>query len=652
MNETTSPLATKGEPLVVNNWPMNLEVTRQEFKKAQKRLERYQAALRLAGVEIERRNRGLIALTAFTYQTSRATSSSTLLKLALVQALETIAAPVGAIVLIDPYSKTLSMGVHKGLAPELHDIVTGRQLEAGATALMPHLVTGSGALLEYDTTDDQTERLLLMSSHLTSLVSLPLQLGSRLIGAFLVGLQGKQTFTPTDLYFLMTLSQATTIALAGLRLREGLWNTAETFLGQETNTIDLQQTDRADLSVETSTPFKLPETSPHVPQPAEDDLEQLLAAMMEAEDEVQQQNADLQTLNSIGEMMIKTLNLVDILQYTVDQARATLGADAAWLYLLNEKNELEMQAHIGLSSNYVIGMSHLQLGDGLEGQVAVENRAYFVEAIAEDIRNYKIWVDKEKLHALAAVPISRPEIDEQGERSYAQVIGVLVIGKRAGQTHSWPPREIRLLTSIANQVALPIDNARLHAQVRDDQIGLRAGNQVLREINDMLLEKNVFLEGFIYDDLASNLVIASEALQQLQNENSSPLTDTQKQNMDVLQNVIKHLSKLTKETGGMSKALDTEFDKTLNSKDRQNEYTRSTKPIRLKKKQKDEPKSAPNKADSSLEPLPGKPNRNKDTKSKPTIAVENNSTVSKAMSYEEAVAAGLVPVHILGRETT
>ncbi len=106
---------------------------------------------------------------------------------------------------------------------------------------------------------------------------------------------------------------------------------------------------------------------------------------------------------------------------------STLGADTAWLYLPNEKNELEIRANIGLSSDYVIGMSHLQLGDGLEDQVAVENKAHFVDAIPEDIRNYKIWVDKEGLYGLAAVPI--PEIDEQGARTDSHVVGVLVASK-------------------------------------------------------------------------------------------------------------------------------------------------------------------------------------------------------------------------------
>jgi hypothetical protein len=171
---------------VVDDWPMNVEATRTELKKAQKRLERYQAALRLADVEIKRRNRSIVALTTFAYQASHTASPTDLLKLALIQALETSHASVGAILLVDADTKELTLGVHKGLTPDLTHILTGHQLGHGATALMPHLVAGASALLEYDTSDDEAERELLEVGQLTSLVSLSLQIGPRLIGAMLI----------------------------------------------------------------------------------------------------------------------------------------------------------------------------------------------------------------------------------------------------------------------------------------------------------------------------------------------------------------------------------------------------------------------------------------------------------------------------------
>jgi GAF domain-containing protein len=639
MDTSTLSTQTKQEPLVVSNWPMNLEATRQALQKTQAQLARYQSALRLANIEIERRSRGAIALTTFIHQTNQVSSPADLLKLALIQALQMTGAPMGAIVLIEPETKILSLGVHKGVSPELNDILTGQQLKNGAAALMPHLVTGSGALLEYHSTNDETERLLLTNSHLTSLVNLPLQLGSKLLGALLVGFhQEDRSFTPAELHFLMTLSQETAIALENLHLRDGLWHTAETLLAEGISHINSQKLRDADLNLETATPVDF-SNAPDIPQSGEDDLEHLLVAMMEAEGEVQQQNTDLQTVNIISEMMNRTLDLNDVLQCAVDQTQTTLQTDAAWLYLLDDRILLEMQAYTGLSTDYVQGMQHLKPGEGIEGQAAVENKILFVESIPDGTGEYKTWLDKEQLQALAAVPITRPtletQIDQPTGEVHSQVVGVLATGRRGTQADAWNPREIRLLVSIANQVALAIDNARLYAQVHAKEASLGSGNEVLRTISDMLLEKNAYLESFVQDDLPQALSEIAQVIQCLLAEDTGSLTNEQKQKIAHLQSIVNQLSGLTSETTTISAVLDTGFDKTLDDETKQNDYTGATKPLRLKKTENDKLKRAD-------------VNQNEQSEAPPSST--NNVNGSKPMSFEEAVAAGIVPAQIMNRE--
>jgi GAF domain-containing protein len=544
---SSSPSSTPNEATLIENWPMGLAATRDQLRKAEVRLERYRAALRLAGVEIERRNRGLLALTTFGYQASRVAQPMALLKLAMVQALETTGAPVGAVILIDTESKALTLNVHQGLTPELGRVLTGQQWDQGAMALMPHLVSGDGALLEYETSQDQAERLLLALGKLTSLVSLPVQIGGRLLGALLVGLPGNRRFTPTDLCFLMALSQEIAANLDSLRLREGLWQTAEALLGGATPEIDKSPPDPLHLNLAEATAFEMSSLPLSLPQPAQDDLEHLLAAMMEAEDEVQQHNADLQRLNTIAEIMNRSLNLKEILQCAVDQTQAILQTDAAWLYLLDEQ-QLNMCAHTGLSAAYVRGMQCLGLDNGLEGRVAAENKAYFVDAISADIHAYKIWIDKENLEALAVVPLTRPGTTAEGlmEENGSHVIGVLATGRRADRTTPWSPREIRLLTAIANQVALAVDNAHLYARVQEEEAKLRLGNQVLSELNDMLLKKNAYLEGFIQEDLVSALTMANLTLRHLTAKDMAALSETQQQDVVTLQKIMSRLNEMAR----------------------------------------------------------------------------------------------------------
>lgn len=527
-----------GLPLAVDNWPISLEAMRDRLKKAEQRLEQYRIALRLAGGEIERRNRGIIALTTFAYQSSRLASTNALLKLTLSKALETTGAPVGAIVTIEAQTKALNLNVHKGLTTELADILTGRQLGQGATALMPHLVAGSGALLELKTTDDEAERLLLAAGRLTGLVSLPIQTSHRLMGTLVVGQQDDRSFGSSDLCFLMAISHEAALVLDGLHLRERLWDTAEVLLGNEITRIEPQ--DEEQVVKVPPTPFELPAVPPLPPQPAHDDLEQLLAAMMAAEDEVQQQNSDLQTLNAIAESMNRILDSKETLQYAVSQTQALLEADAAWLYLINERDQLVLSAHIGLSNTYVRGMNQLALGQGLEGQVAAGNVAQFIEVNPADTRGHKIWVDKEQLRALAAVPITRPR--SQDGHMDAHVIGVLAVGKRSTPAKFlWSPREVRLLSSIANQLALTIDNARLYAQIQEDHVSLSAGNQVLREVNELLLQRNALLEGLFRDDLTTALITVSQVADRLSVDQTPLTAEAQKQAALDLKEIINKL---------------------------------------------------------------------------------------------------------------
>lgn len=611
----------------VGDWPMRLEATRDQLKKAQVLLEQYRAALRLARVEIERRNHNILTLTTFAYQASCAADPVTLLKLALARALEITDAPVGAIVLVDPETKRLALSIHRGLTTELSDILTGQELGAGASALMPHLVAGSGALLEYESSDDESEQMLLTAGRVSSLVSLPLQVGVRLIGALLVGLHGKRRFKPAELRFLMAISQEMAVALDSLRLRKELWQTAEALLDGKVMGSELQEADQAELNLEMPSLLDLPESTPTIiPEPAGEDLEQVLAAMMEAETEVRQQNTDLQTLNTIAEILNRTLNLKDILQCTVDQTLSVLDTDAAWIYLVEEGKQLMMRAHVGLSADYAHGMRRLKQGDGLEGRVAAENKVHLIESLSEDTHGHKIWVEREGLSALAAVPITRPEPEGQRGKADSHMVGVLATGRRGEQAYGWNSREVRLLTSIANHVALAIDNARLYARVQDDEVGLRAGNQVLREINDMLLQKNAFLEDFIQDTLSPVLTVSTQVLQHLQAKDAPPLTDARVQKYaTTLQEVAGQLSELAEEAGMVSATLDTKFDELPGDE------------------------VAP---DTEFDELPGDGDEeDSDDQAQPTSFEEGvEAKAEHLMTLEEAVAAGLIPGHALGSE--
>ncbi|MCI0395696.1 MAG: GAF domain-containing protein [Chloroflexi bacterium] len=621
---------------------VSYESVRQELRQAQGRLQQYRTILRLAGNEIERRNRGIRALTTFAYRANWLTEPAALLKLALAQALEIIETQIGALVLIDQETKSFYLGCHRGLTPGMVRILTGRQYDQGAAVLMPHLASGKGALLELKEATDPAERALLATAQVCSLISLPLQAGQQLLGALVVGAQDNAAFSPANLNFLIALSQQTAAGLDAVRVREKLWHFAETLLSEaaehgaslETHGLGLQsnlpplpplQTRLANLVADLGgamgaifvlSPLKddvrvslaadyglsplftsayadfplsaglfpeglpanqewlipaidravmgqaspllaslyeegarslaavrlenpghsakiilvaatepetlarshlpqlleegrvliplvtepspvptLPTHSVHVPalshHPSTEDLEKLLAAMMEAEEESYRHNADLLALNTISEMLGRTLNLDQVIGQVVVQLREMLQVQAAWLYLLDDAGSsmLRLRAHEGLSERYVKGMRRLKVGDGFDGLVVQENKACFVNDVKIHLLRCQLLVEEEKVQAIAGVPLACPV--ERDGREESRVIGVLTIAMR--QVYTWQPREIRLLTSVANQMALAINNGLLYAQVQEALNKLAASNQILKEINRQLLENRLTL---------------------------------------------------------------------------------------------------------------------------------------------------------------
>jgi GAF domain-containing protein len=621
---------TKGESLA-----KEIEATRKELAQNRLRVERYRTIVRLAGLEIERRNRGIRALTAFTYQASRQNEPAALMKLALSQALAMTQAPMGTIILIDAQTKTLSLGAHRGLTPDMVRILTGREYSAGAVALMPHLVTGKGALLEENAAVDPAERMLLETAQVSSLVSLPLQVDQQLLGALIVGTQGSERLSAADLHFLIALGQDTAVALQCLHLREKLWHIAETLLSREaesstvsgmhdldfnptlpalpplqaklaniiadvggtmgaifavnptdnetqitlvadyglspvfTGTFacfllsdglfppsiveeDVIITDIAQSTGTRTVPMlaslynegarsllstRFHETGPttrflliaatepdllteavkeqlraasqslvpllagpppvptfptrsvHVPSlsraASDDDLEQLLAAMMEAEEESFHHNADLIALNSISAKLARTFNLNKVIEPIMAEIKEMLSVKATWLYLIDplSPDRLVLRGCDGLSERYRQGRQRIMIGDGIEGQVAQLNQSLFIHDAVQHRLRCEILVDQEHIRAIATVPVTC-EVEEDGLEEQ-RVVGVISVGME--QIYSWQPREIRLLTAVANHLALATHNASLYNQVQDTSERLAASNQLLQELNKQLL---------------------------------------------------------------------------------------------------------------------------------------------------------------------
>ncbi|MCX5712504.1 MAG: ANTAR domain-containing protein, partial [Candidatus Omnitrophica bacterium] len=121
--------------------------------------------------------------------------------------------------------------------------------------------------------------------------------------------------------------------------------------------------------------------------------------------------------------------------------------------------------------------ANIKLGDGIAGQVASTNKPIIVLDVRKDERyvNQDI-AKKESLVSLASVPMAVK----------GKVIGVL--NCYTSKKHEFTKHEMHVLTALANQAAVAIENAELDLKARSAEEAL-ATRKVVERAKDILAQE-------------------------------------------------------------------------------------------------------------------------------------------------------------------
>jgi len=146
----------------------------------------------------------------------------------------------------------------------------------------------------------------------------------------------------------------------------------------------------------------------------------------------------------------------ELTQSVIDSACKLIKSDAGSLMLLNhETNELTIEASRGLSEE-VVFTTRLKLGEGVAGRVAQTGKAIFVEDIETDAR----FMRANGAHYTSKTFISVPL------RVKNRIIGVLNVNSPT-KSHIFEERDERLLTILADQAAITIENIELYDNIQN-----------------------------------------------------------------------------------------------------------------------------------------------------------------------------------------
>jgi signal transduction protein with GAF and PtsI domain len=155
-------------------------------------------------------------------------------------------------------------------------------------------------------------------------------------------------------------------------------------------------------------------------------------------------------LTKISKAITSEIYLEDILRLIVTVTAEIMHSNICSILLIDEqRNELVIRATQSLNEDY-IRKPPLKIGEGIAGKVAKENRPIAVKDVTNEPEyKYKDIAKKNGLCSLLSVPLTVK----------GKVIGVL--NCYTSEPHNFTETEIKVLTSIANQAAIAIENAEL-----------------------------------------------------------------------------------------------------------------------------------------------------------------------------------------------
>lgn len=188
----------------------------------------------------------------------------------------------------------------------------------------------------------------------------------------------------------------------------------------------------------------------------------------------------LDTLTKISKAITSDLYLEDILKLIVTLAANAIKAKICALWLLDERtHELKIRATQAMSREYLQERA-IKVGEGVVGLVASQKEAIAILDVLKDPRyKEKTLAKKENLVSMLSIPMMIKN----------KVIGVISCYTTAAYTFN--QNEIDLLSVIANQAAVAIENTELLVKTKIIQEELEARKKIERAKGILIKEQNI-----------------------------------------------------------------------------------------------------------------------------------------------------------------
>lgn len=184
------------------------------------------------------------------------------------------------------------------------------------------------------------------------------------------------------------------------------------------------------------------------------------------------QNQELSALLSVGKVTTSSLDLDEVLSRSLDTIIEVTSADGAEIWLKEGDEELVMRCHRGVHSEAFLEQTRFRMGEGIPGIVAQSREAIMSHDLPSDTRFLRQKMTDAGFHTFYALPLLYQD----------KLVGVLAVAALSADAVK-EQRELRLLESIGDWLALATENTRLYRQVQDVAV-LQERERIAREMHD------------------------------------------------------------------------------------------------------------------------------------------------------------------------
>jgi sigma-B regulation protein RsbU (phosphoserine phosphatase) len=159
-----------------------------------------------------------------------------------------------------------------------------------------------------------------------------------------------------------------------------------------------------------------------------------------------------ETLAEIGREVASVLDLEDLFARIAQLARRVIDYRTFGILLLNDEGELEMKLAVQYGEKVTV--PRVRLGEGLVGYAALHKEPVLVADVSQDPRYIRVVQD---VRSELVIPMLLKD----------RCIGVVDL--ESPELDAFTKRDVEILTLLASQAAVAIENARLYEEVRANQ---------------------------------------------------------------------------------------------------------------------------------------------------------------------------------------